>query len=88
MKLTVYDLLGRQSRSEKPTASSTQHTIDPSQPCRRGHSEGGYGTGDPSERSCWYARGFFPHHHLEDEGGCAVHLPEIMLFQDATYQRV
>ena len=38
--------------------------------------------------SCWYARGLFPHHHLPDEGGCTVHLPEIMLFQDAAYQRV
>ena len=38
--------------------------------------------------SCWCARGLFPHHHLEDEAGCTVHLPEIMLFQDATYQRV
>ncbi len=38
--------------------------------------------------SCWYARGLFPHHHLRDEGGRTVHLPEIMLFQDASYQRV
>ena len=89
MKLTVYDLLRRQSRSEKPTASSPQHTIDLSQLL-----EGVYILSVDTEQgphpsgSCWYARGLFPQHHLEDESGCTVHLPEIMLFQDATYQRV